>query len=275
MLLELTFQDITVPDDLAADLALLEQLLGGRIPSYSMEKRYVRKDGSEVCVNVTVSLVRTADGKPDYFVSVIEDIQRRKEAESSLAGERESRQRQLEQLVAERTEALQTAIQDLESLARRDALTELQNRLSANERLRLEFLRMKRTGRSYSALLMDIDYFKDINDTYGHETGDHVLKQVADVLQTSIRTTDFVARFGGEEFLVLLPETAEKGALLIAEKIRNAVAERPFPAARQVTISVGVSCARLQDSNEDEAVRRADTALYQAKEQGRNRVQSG
>lgn len=216
--------------------------------------------------------IKEAGEVASALVNAFNLLQRRTEA---LETERNSRQRELERLVAERTEALQAAIRESESLARRDALTGLQNRLSANERLRTEFLRMKRTGHPYTALLMDIDHFKRVNDTYGHETGDQVLQSVAEILQGSIRATDFVARFGGEEFLVLLPETGAEGALTIAEKIRAAVAEQDFPGVKRVTISVGGACASSEDTNEDEAVRRADAALYEVKEHGRNRVLIG
>ncbi|HZW20360.1 diguanylate cyclase [Noviherbaspirillum sp.] len=270
--LGLTFQDITFADDLSNDLALVEQLIAGRIPNYSMEKRYVREDGSLVWVNLTVALIRTADDKPDYFVSVLEDIQRRKEAELALASERESRQQQLEELVIERTKALEAAVQDMNRLAHSDVLTGLRNRLACNQRLRAEFLRMKRTGRPYTVLMLDIDHFKRVNDTFGHETGDQVLKQLAQTLQGSIRVTDFVARFGGEEFLVLLPETEADGALTIAEKIRASIAGQAFPGVKHVTVSIGASQANMADGNEEVAVRRADIALYEAKGLGRNRV---
>jgi diguanylate cyclase (GGDEF)-like protein/PAS domain S-box-containing protein len=272
-LLGLTFQDITYVDDLSIDLALVESLMAGHIPDYTMEKRYVRQDGGLAWVNLTVALVRTAEGKPDYFVSILEDIRMRKEAEAALTSERENRQQQLEQLVIERTQSLEAAMRDLDSLARRDVLTGLYNRRSANERLRTEFLRMKRTGRVYATLMLDIDHFKQVNDTFGHETGDHVLKQLAEALQNSIRSTDFVARFGGEEFLVVLPETEADGAKTIAEKIRVNVAGQEFPGIKRITISIGVSRAEPSDSNEEEAVRRADYALYAAKNHGRNRVQ--
>lgn len=271
-LLSLSFQDITHAEDLAADLHLVGQLVDGRIPSYSMEKRYVRQDGFPVWANLFVSLVRTSDGTPNYFVSVLEDIQRRKEVETALATERATREQQLERLVVERTKALELAMQEMEDLAHTDALTGLQNRLSANERLRVEFLRMKRTGRAYSALLLDIDHFKQVNDTFGHEAGDNVLKQLAATLQASVRVTDFVARFGGEEFLVLLPETGTDGALVIANKIRVAVAAQQFLKVGRLTISVGVSYSLLTDASEDEAVGRADKALYEAKGHGRNKV---
>lgn len=121
---------------------------------------------------------------------------------------------------------------------------------------------------------MDIDYFKAINDAYGHETGDQVLRHVATVLKSSLRQTDFIARYGGEEFLAILSETSAEGALKIAEIVRNAVAKQAFPVARQVTVSIGVALALGEDENEEGAVRRADAALYQAKEDGRNAVRS-
>lgn len=164
------------------------------------------------------------------------------------------------------------ANQELEQLARHDALTGLHNRLAANERLREEFLRMKRSGDVYSVVIMDIDHFKRVNDTYGHETGDQVLKQVAQLISQAVRATDFVARFGGEEFLVVLPNTALDGAEVLAEKLRSAVADAAVPVVGQVTLSLGLTLAQPDDANEDAAIRIADQALYRAKNRGRNQV---
>lgn len=181
----------------------------------------------------------------------------------------------LEQTVVERTASLLEANRQLERLARRDAMTGLYNRLAANEEVHAEFLRMKRSGTVYSVLLMDVDHFKHVNDSFGHETGDQVLKHVADILAKSARVTDFVARFGGEEFLAILPETFEDGALVVANKICSAVAESQLPVVGQVTISIGAAVVGLTDASEDDAVRRADQALYRAKDEGRNRVVLG
>lgn len=178
----------------------------------------------------------------------------------------------LEQKVQERTAELSAANRELECLARQDALTGLANRLAVNEQLHEEFLRMKRTGGVYSVLLMDIDHFKQVNDTHGHEVGDHVLKHMARILQGAVRETDFVARFGGEEFLVILPDTDQGKAWAVAEKIRAAVADATVPAVGQVTLSIGVAQAGSEEANEEDAVRRADKGLYQAKAEGRNRV---
>ena len=180
--------------------------------------------------------------------------------------------RQAGELLAARTTSLVAANQELEQLARVDALTGLQNRNSANERLRQEFLRLKRSGHLYVVLFMDIDFFKAINDTYGHDTGDQVLRHVATVLKDTLRESDFVARYGGEEFLAVLPETNAEGALRLAETVRQTVSRHAFPVAERVTVSIGVAMATDQDKNEEVAVRRADTALYQAKADGRNAV---
>ena len=182
--------------------------------------------------------------------------------------------RQTGELLATRTAALLAANQELEQLAQVDMLTGLHNRRSANARLRLEFLRLKRSSHPYAVLFMDIDYFKAINDTYGHETGDQVLRHVATVLKSSLRQTDFIARYGGEEFLAILSETSAEGALKIAEIVRSAVAKQAFPVTKQVTVSIGVALALGEDESEEGAVRRADAALYQAKEDGRNAVRS-
>ncbi|WP_263772169.1 sensor domain-containing diguanylate cyclase [Propionivibrio soli] len=180
----------------------------------------------------------------------------------------------LEQRVQERTAELERLNGELVYLARRDALTTLANRMAANERLRDEFLRMKRTGVAYSVLLLDIDFFKRINDTLGHATGDQVLRHVAKILKSSLRQTDFVARFGGEEFIVLLPATDTSDARIVAENIRHAVEVSPPDEVERVTVSVGVATANPQQAAEDEAVHEADEKLYEAKHAGRNCVAS-
>ena len=239
---------------------------------YVMELQVQHGDGSTIWVDARCEAIRDAGGEVCGLHGSILDITQRKRAEQELAQARESHLNELEQQVAERTDALVNANRELERLVRTDALTGLQNRKSAHEKLRLEFLRLKRSGSSYAVLFLDIDHFKQINDSFGHEAGDQVLQHLAAVLGDTLRATDFVARYGGEEFLVILADTSAEGALTIAEKIRSAVAGATFPAAQQVTISVGVALALGQDKNEEDAVRRADSALYQSKQDGRNKV---
>ncbi|MGB4246069.1 MAG: GGDEF domain-containing protein, partial [Pseudohongiellaceae bacterium] len=180
--------------------------------------------------------------------------------------------RELERQVDERTQDLLVLNHKLEQLALADDLTGLQNRKAVYARLRQEFLRLKRSGRGYAVLYLDIDHFKRINDTFGHETGDQVLHELAKVLVASVRESDLVARHGGEEFMIVLQDTDMNGAITLAEKICAAVSSHEFPLVRQVTTSIGVTIAAGKDIGEEDAVRRADAALYQAKAEGRSRV---
>ena len=181
----------------------------------------------------------------------------------------------LETAVTQRTEALTRANEELARLATRDPLTGLYNRRRFDERLDECFQTFRRTGRPFALLAMDVDLFKRINDTHGHSAGDTVLHQLAQLLSDQVRAADFVARFGGEEFVVLLPETGKVvDAMTVAEKIRTAVDAAVFPAVRQVTISIGLSLSDVSDADASAVMRRADDALYQAKAAGRNRVTS-
>jgi diguanylate cyclase (GGDEF)-like protein len=132
-----------------------------------------------------------------------------------------------------------------------------------------EVSRAIRNGHMLSVLVLDIDHFKQVNDTFGHQTGDRVLRQVTSVIQNNIRTSDTCARFGGEEFIVLLPQVSQPVALLIAERIRKRVTMETDPS---VTISIGISSLHSSEASIDELVKRADGALYYSKENGRNRV---
>lgn len=180
----------------------------------------------------------------------------------------------LEQKVAERTAELANANAELLQQTRHDALTGLANRHAANQRLGEEFLRMQRSQIPYAVLMMDVDFFKRVNDSYGHAVGDEVLQRVATVLRGSVRGTDFVARFGGEEFLALLPATALHEAQQVAEKIRRALAAAVVPPVGTITLSIGLAVADVAQSEADVALREADAYLYKAKHSGRNRVAS-
>jgi diguanylate cyclase len=133
-------------------------------------------------------------------------------------------------------------------------------------------MRMQRSGSAYAVLLMDVDHFKRVNDTHGHDVGDQVLRQVAGLLAVSARSTDFVARFGGEEFLAILPDTDLAGAAVVGEKIRAAVAGAAVPVVGRITLSIGAAAAIAGDASEDTAITLADGLLYRAKAEGRNRV---
>jgi diguanylate cyclase len=129
---------------------------------------------------------------------------------------------------------------------------------------------MKRSQNSYAVLLMDIDFFKKVNDTHGHSVGDSVLQQLAQILKTTLRESDFAARYGGEEFLLLLPNTELFEARLVAEKIRHTIEATPHPVAGKITVSIGVAIATPDEPDEYISVKEADNNLYAAKKSGRN-----
>jgi diguanylate cyclase (GGDEF)-like protein len=166
--------------------------------------------------------------------------------------------------------------QQLTAEARTDALTGLRNRRALEEAAGAEVKRGTRTGATLAVLICDIDHFKQINDRHGHDVGDQVIRAVAEHLGTVARESDALGRWGGEEFLMILPDTGENEAFVVAERMRRAIEVAPMPVeGLKVTISLGVA-ALLPGGSEperwQEAVREADDAMYRAKAAGRNRV---
>jgi len=159
-----------------------------------------------------------------------------------------------------------------------DALTGLRNRRYGLARLDEAVFAAKRYGSGLAVAICDIDHFKRVNDTFGHPAGDAVLRTVAGRIASSVRKADIAVRYGGEEFMLIFPETAESGLLAVGEKVRKAIAAAsiaPGDAADplEVTISVGIAAFHAATDSADTLVARADGALYRAKEAGRNRVE--
>ncbi len=200
------------------------------------------RDGHTFPVWESISTVRGAGGELENFVSVFRDISEQK--------------------------ALQA---ELELAANHDGLTGLYNRSRFDRILRDELTRQQRYGPSPSLVMFDVDHFKAVNDTHGHDVGDRVLVELTRRVDDCVRASDTLGRWGGEEFLILLPETAGDAAAAMAERIRARVESEPFPEVGTVTVSLGVATAGLRPTA-DELVKRADDALYQAKREGRNRV---
>lgn len=160
---------------------------------------------------------------------------------------------------------------EIQILLRIDTLTGAFNRQHLKEAASQEILRVQRMGYPLSMVLVDIDHFKSINDTYGHIVGDKVLKAFSDELKSSLRTSDRLYRFGGEEFLMLLYDTDLDGATVLASKIREAIQNHVFPNQIRLTASFGCASFDTEDSFES-WLQRADHALYAAKRSGRNRI---
>jgi len=159
----------------------------------------------------------------------------------------------------------------MEKRSQTDTLTGLANRTRINLQFPAEVDRARRFGRPLSVLMLDIDHFKRINDELGHLIGDKVLIEIAEILRHTVRVTDLPSRWGGEEFLVFCPETTLDQATVLAERIREAVLGHDFASGRSHSVSLGVSDLRTGDDM-DSLLHRADTALYEAKDGGRNRV---
>lgn len=171
---------------------------------------------------------------------------------------------------------VEAANRKLEAMAHTDSLTELHNRRSLMNQFDIEFKRAKRHGMPLSFAIIDLDHFKNVNDTYGHLAGDMVLKKVAALLAESCRATDLVGRYGGEELCVVLEHTSVDQAVMVAEKLRTAIAALEFASEGSpfaITVSIGVAEAEPEDQTVEDLVRRADRALYRAKGDGRNRVE--
>jgi two-component system cell cycle response regulator len=185
----------------------------------------------------------------------------------------------MHQEVQRNNQALGAANARLERLSTTDPLTELPNHRALSERLDQEVARARRYGRPLSLLFFDGDRFKQVNDTYGHSTGDVVLQELGSRVQQVLRAGDTIGRYGGEEFLVLLPETAREEACEIAERVRKAVAEHPLAASVvkegiPITISLGVASFPADGTTGNEVVEQADQAMYWAKRLGRNQVRT-
>ena len=203
-------------------------------------------------------------GAYDYFLKPVEDLARLEHAVAAAVEVRAGR----------RERALQ--ITELEQLARTDPLTGLANRRELEQRLREEFSRLERGAEEFALALFDIDSFKSINETYLHPAGDEVLRTVADAMRANCRAYDVKARYGGDEFVVVMPDTRLEQGVAVMEKIRRAVAAQSFPGLPgplQVTLSAGITSTGPREGITPEGlIRRADRALFEAKKAGRNQI---
>jgi diguanylate cyclase (GGDEF)-like protein len=181
--------------------------------------------------------------------------------------------KRLEALVQDRTSELEILNRELQKLATTDGLTQIANRSSLDEALNQAIAENQRYQRPFSVVMIDIDLFKTINDSHGHLVGDTVLKTLAQLIKSQIRSVDTIGRWGGEEFMIVYREIECQGAYALAENIRQSVENHPFEGVERITISMGVAQYRPGTSAE-ELLKQADAVMYQSKEHGRNRVTS-
>lgn len=230
-------EDFVLLEDIPVLTAAVERAFAPDAQTDSATVRMRKKDGSTAWMEMNARVIRHDDtGEPREFVAVMRNITERKLVEEKLF-----------------------------ALAHRDGLTELWNRRAFDEALEREWKRA-RDGSPISLLLLDIDHFKAFNDRHGHPVGDECLRSVSAAVNGVVRASDMVARYGGEEIAVILPDTSIEGAMELAERIRSAI-ER----CGVVTASIGVAAAAGHESPES-MVHAADSAMYKAKAAGRNRV---
>lgn len=252
-----TLESFCHPDDVSGVAAAVKKLVDA--PATDYRARAVRADGSYVWVEARARMTKPrSPGETPMLVINVRDIAARKATEDELAG----------------------ALARLESMAATDGLTGVANRRRFDEALTSEFRRARRDGSPLALLLVDLDLFKTVNDTYGHQVGDDVLRTVAGALaKLTRRAGDLVARYGGEEFVFLLPNTSADCALKVAERVQNCVrvldpTAMGMQSKTRLTVSIGVSNSQAMpgDGTEHDLVRLADDALFVAKRDGRNRA---
>ncbi len=246
---EVPFASLDHEDDQERDSRLFRRLVAGELAHYQLEKRYVRKDGTELAVRLTASVVRDADGKPRFCVAMVDDVTQRTRAEA----ERE--------LLEER----------LRHLALHDPLTGLPNRVLLAERMHEASQAAEGETGKCAVLFLDLDRFKNVNDSLGHGAGDELLRQVSARLSACARPGDTVARFGGDEFILFLPRVSGKEeALTVAGQVRDVLAA-PLELGSYRTYtsaSIGISLGDCPGESSDELLRNADMAMYHAKAGG-------
>ncbi len=247
-----------------------QQVFDTELSIENLQARFVRPDGTEICLLTNVFPLRNADGAIIGVLCACIDV-------SESVRQREMIEMQLVQ-ISESHELLQIQQRELadvntrlEALATTDGLTGLINHRAFQDFLDTQYQLAQRSLGTVSVLLMDVDFFKQYNDTYGHLAGDEVLKKLAATLTESARGMDFIARYGGEEFVVVLPATDADGAIHAAERYREAIESQDWP-DRTVTVSIGVATLGPNIHSKTDLITAADQALYESKRAGRNRV---
>ena len=273
----LTWENIIHPDDFNRVMEHFDNYINHKSETYKIQYRCRTKDNKYVWIEDRGRIVEwNSDGSVGRMIGAHRDIN----AEKMLQEENQRDKEDLQLLVETRTGELNELnyqlnikIREVEHLATTDSLTLLLNRRGFEKRLKSESARAKRFKDPLSLLVFDLDNFKPVNDVYGHSSGDLVLYKVAEVLRLHLREIDIPARWGGDEFLILLINTSLEQAVKLAHKLRLLIAEQRDIKAFSVTASFGVAELKY-DEDPMRLTTRADKALYQSKYDGRNRVTS-
>jgi len=242
-----SFEEFTHPDDIAYNDHLFGQMVAGEIDAFELDKRFIHRDGHVVWGRLQVSLLRDDADGPAYAIGMLQDVTEEKRLRA-----------------------------ELERLAFEDPLTGLANRRLFHDRLEHLLRHGRRQGSAVqgAVLFADLDDFKCVNDTLGHDAGDRLLVAIAGRVRASLRPGDTGCRLGGDEFALLVEDvTSQRDAVAVAERLRAAIAQPVMLGARSVTPSASVGVALLADCvDSDQVLRAADVAMYAAKSGGKDRV---
>lgn len=278
-----TWENIIHPDDYKSVMNHFESYISGKISSYEIEYRCKKSDDSYIWIIDRGQIVsRNDDGSVARMIGAHQNIHLQKIAQRELIEKNQFLQQgktSLEKLLESKNKELEQTNNELEKkiaeikyLSETDTLTEISNRRKFQFEIEKEIARANRYSHDLSFVIFDIDLFKNVNDKYGHTIGDEILKKLALFVKSQLRVNDFFARWGGEEFALLLPSTNLSGAKDLAEKLRSQISTIDFGDKLFISCSFGVA-QYYRDESIDQLFKNADIALYKAKKLGRNRVE--
>lgn len=278
-----TWENIIHPDDQATVMEHFELYTAGKIDKYEIEYRCKKADGSYLWIVDRGKIVEyNSDGTVARMIGAHSNIHERKMAqidlmkknkllnEGNLTLEKLLEEKNIE--LQEKNTELEEKIEEVEYLSATDQLTKIANRRQFEHDLDKEIARAKRYNHSLSLVIFDIDNFKNINDKYGHKVGDRILHRLAISVKSQLRANDLIARWGGEEFVLILPDTSLESAIAVSDKFRRFIHQIEFEDGLFITCSFGIA-EYEQDEIIDNFFIRADEALYKAKDLGRDRVE--
>ena len=277
-----TWENLIHPEDYERVMKHFEEYTNGKIKTYKIKYRCRKNDGTYLWIIDSAKIVAyTKEGQVARIIGAHYNINEAEISNKKILEQNSlltNNNIDLEQIIGKHTQELkilnkklEEKFTELEYKASYDSLTNIFNRRKFEEIFTNEITRAKRYFQPLSIILLDIDYFKKVNDTYGHKTGDDVLISLSNILKNSIRSLDILARWGGEEFIIIFPNTSKENATLKAEKIRKSIEEKIMIKKKKITCSLGVT-SFIKEDTKDSMFLRVDEALYLAKNSNRNNV---